>query len=744
MREGRPYCCKCFESMYSEFCDTCGDHICVDEGQMTHEGQHWHATDRCFSCSACRVSLLGKPFLPKHGVIYCSAECSKQNPPPPKPHPKPRLHDYVNLRLESVPSTPSGQSQNYVNMNPPEQSAEYVSMASMSKIGKELSGRHAKPSSEYPNPNQRVPPTRDFHPRTGAPYQQEISHKGGQAHHSYTRTHNQPFMPKGYPEKPQGFPGRVAQELNQRLAEKNRTAAKQILGGNRQWTDTKQHRNALSDYDNSSVQGYNRKNVQGYNDNHVLGYNRHTDSESLRSAPAGMRSGSQEPHSGSGSYDHSNKAAVCEYRSSGGQALTQDVVDRFSRMEVNRRVQRSDSQNHNTISAQKYERNSDLHKDSGAEVHDRASSSEGSGSSLGVQDMNRNREHEYSRNPPQSLYPREVNMNSINGSYNSEKLKHGQKGIAQNHPDASLRNPRVESLSQHRTLPKMATTTGRASSEPPRTTEFSPKSHTRDPVPVATFEAANFDNILETSSDCNMRAKKRLSTNSMPDLTKDPVANPIGVLRKSNLSSKGRGRSGSEKNLTVRFDPESDPFAYQFDPNSPGGSRTRSNSLPRGLDSASEKSSKSSYSQRRAERPWDYPRGSMEKMNPISRPKHPMAAYPRSKSFQVGGRKGPEAFFDDSSSQRSSRSRHRNRTLSDAGVESDTEAFFNGHTDTEYCSTCSSSSDSDDDFFFDDSRPKLAYVCDDYGFAPSSQTNGAAKAKKGKRKHKGSKHCIVS
>ena len=44
---------------------------------MTHEGQHWHATDDCFSCHSCRKSLLGHPFLPRRGLIYCSIACSK-------------------------------------------------------------------------------------------------------------------------------------------------------------------------------------------------------------------------------------------------------------------------------------------------------------------------------------------------------------------------------------------------------------------------------------------------------------------------------------------------------------------------------------------------------------------------------------------------------------------------------------------------------------------------------------------
>ena len=44
---------------------------------MSHEGQHWHATDKCFSCQHCHTSLLGRPFLPKRGLIYCSIACSK-------------------------------------------------------------------------------------------------------------------------------------------------------------------------------------------------------------------------------------------------------------------------------------------------------------------------------------------------------------------------------------------------------------------------------------------------------------------------------------------------------------------------------------------------------------------------------------------------------------------------------------------------------------------------------------------
>ncbi|XP_049762584.1 protein espinas-like [Schistocerca cancellata] len=83
MRDGRPYCLHCFDAMFAEYCDSCGEPIGVDQGQMSHEGQHWHATEQCFCCHTCRASLLGRPFLPRRGAIYCSIACSKGEPPTP-------------------------------------------------------------------------------------------------------------------------------------------------------------------------------------------------------------------------------------------------------------------------------------------------------------------------------------------------------------------------------------------------------------------------------------------------------------------------------------------------------------------------------------------------------------------------------------------------------------------------------------------------------------------------------------
>lgn len=76
MRQSRPHCCACYEARHAEYCDSCGEHIGLDQGQMAYEGQHWHASDRCFCCSRCGRALLGRPFLPRRGLIFCSRACS--------------------------------------------------------------------------------------------------------------------------------------------------------------------------------------------------------------------------------------------------------------------------------------------------------------------------------------------------------------------------------------------------------------------------------------------------------------------------------------------------------------------------------------------------------------------------------------------------------------------------------------------------------------------------------------------
>lgn len=53
----------------------------LDQGQMAYEGQHWHASERCFCCSRCGRALLGRPFLPRRGLIFCSRACSLGSEP---------------------------------------------------------------------------------------------------------------------------------------------------------------------------------------------------------------------------------------------------------------------------------------------------------------------------------------------------------------------------------------------------------------------------------------------------------------------------------------------------------------------------------------------------------------------------------------------------------------------------------------------------------------------------------------
>ncbi|MXQ98837.1 hypothetical protein E5288_WYG013422 [Bos mutus] len=81
MRQSRPHCCACYEARHAEYCDGCGEHIGLDQGQMAYEGQHWHASERCFCCSRCGRALLGRPFLPRRGLIFCSRACSLGSEP---------------------------------------------------------------------------------------------------------------------------------------------------------------------------------------------------------------------------------------------------------------------------------------------------------------------------------------------------------------------------------------------------------------------------------------------------------------------------------------------------------------------------------------------------------------------------------------------------------------------------------------------------------------------------------------
>ncbi|XP_069798252.1 prickle-like protein 1 [Narcine bancroftii] len=81
MKEGQPYCCGCFEMLYAEYCESCREIISIDDGQITYNGQHWHASISCFCCFQCKKPLLGSAFTYRHGQVFCSRTCSQVEEP---------------------------------------------------------------------------------------------------------------------------------------------------------------------------------------------------------------------------------------------------------------------------------------------------------------------------------------------------------------------------------------------------------------------------------------------------------------------------------------------------------------------------------------------------------------------------------------------------------------------------------------------------------------------------------------
>lgn len=72
------YCLTCYDILFGELCEECGELIGCDVGSISHEKRCWHAWPQCFRCNTCSFSLLGHPFLPANdGKIYCSIDCSR-------------------------------------------------------------------------------------------------------------------------------------------------------------------------------------------------------------------------------------------------------------------------------------------------------------------------------------------------------------------------------------------------------------------------------------------------------------------------------------------------------------------------------------------------------------------------------------------------------------------------------------------------------------------------------------------
>lgn len=146
--------------MFAEYCDSCGEPIGVDQGQMSHEGQHWHAAERCFCCHTCRSSLLGRPFLPRKGAIYCSIACSKGEPPTPSDSSGPQTRPPRPPRPRPPPSPTTSLTQNIMS-SPVHRSLKSPTPVRSPKMGRRALQRSPRPGlcsspmgSETPPPDQ--------------------------------------------------------------------------------------------------------------------------------------------------------------------------------------------------------------------------------------------------------------------------------------------------------------------------------------------------------------------------------------------------------------------------------------------------------------------------------------------------------------------------------------------------------------------------------------------------------------
>ncbi|XP_073472029.1 prickle-like protein 4 isoform X1 [Aquarana catesbeiana] len=75
MRGSRPFCNGCFQRLYAETCEGCGEPVDPNEDFMTLKGQYWHLLPSCFCCSCCRAPLHRSEFIIHKDHLYCSQSC---------------------------------------------------------------------------------------------------------------------------------------------------------------------------------------------------------------------------------------------------------------------------------------------------------------------------------------------------------------------------------------------------------------------------------------------------------------------------------------------------------------------------------------------------------------------------------------------------------------------------------------------------------------------------------------------
>ncbi|XP_054164060.1 four and a half LIM domains protein 2-like isoform X3 [Oppia nitens] len=69
IREGHPFCIKCYEQSHANVCEECTKPIGIDSKDLCYNEKHWH--EACFVCRKCKKSLVDDRFGTKNDAVYC-------------------------------------------------------------------------------------------------------------------------------------------------------------------------------------------------------------------------------------------------------------------------------------------------------------------------------------------------------------------------------------------------------------------------------------------------------------------------------------------------------------------------------------------------------------------------------------------------------------------------------------------------------------------------------------------------
>ena len=129
----------------------------AEDTQVTYQDQHWHANrEGCFNCHNCSKNLVGLPFIPKTGIIFCSQSCKKGEKVSSSPlldqRKNPSPVSFRNLRNLKSTAGPKP-------LVPP---IEKPVFTGLSNPGSNHSSNHSSPSSSAKNKNRTAPTSRIY------------------------------------------------------------------------------------------------------------------------------------------------------------------------------------------------------------------------------------------------------------------------------------------------------------------------------------------------------------------------------------------------------------------------------------------------------------------------------------------------------------------------------------------------------------------------------------------------------